>query len=807
MNKNYLYLILFIGLIIGTSNVMGACVTPQIAQTNGSMNISSNIVLCTGVYNFSKNDSQAYGISHIIFLFQGNGGTLDCNGSTIINNNNSVLTVFIENNNINLKNCIFSGTPKTTVVFGGGKNSTISYSYFNDTPSNTGRISIADPARNAIVQYSNFSSGSIADISVSNANDSIIDNNNFVNNSLNNINFNSGGINNTVSNNLCINDLGNCVKNTGTANNTLFHNTFITHKPNVLINYGTSNINGQRVINNTLIGNISLLQINGSNNLVFTGNNCTGNESKSYGCIQLNSVTNSQITNNDFINGMSGIYIATSENVSITGNHITKGDKGIDGYVCKNITIMYNNFDDVTAFYDLYDLPVAFTRSNNINTSFNNFTKVFTTAIWYQGLTGSSIQNNTINYLSLAEKKTYQSISNIWTHTYNSSDDYMDSAGIVISPFYKSYTTYLPCDGNFNFNSTCLDPLNSSGISIYGNIFDSDTQEFMKVQASTNINSDYTDYDSATNWFRQFNPFSNTSGYIKHYISNNYNNLTMLGLRGENNGSISAGYEFTSAPIYYTISKTLLTFQLNKDIRINWSTGLINSTTNIIVYNALDYYPYNNIINTSNNVILVSNISNYTINLIKDQSITISDSGVIVNFSIVSGGVSPNGQVKVIILGNNDALFANYSIQLQDSSYNLVSFYVTNNASQNVTFSSLLGGNYYIKVVEQDQNNNFNYVNSLAFSITPTSGNGNSGVSCNIAAGNMITALGEFPNWFLLMAIVLAAGVVVGLTIYGFKENNMSINFDIETFMPMIIPIIIAIIIIVLGIIILSSMC
>ena len=718
MNKSYLYILLFLSIVlIGIEGVSGACVTPQTAITNASMNISGTITLCTGNYNFMSNDTQSYLGVRAVFLGLSNNAILDGNGSTInmTNTSTNVYFSFITANNVTIKNITVNGQFYRVITSSGSQNVTIQDSLINATSTNTARIYIDEGTSRFKVLRTIFTNSTARpDISIFGSNSTVISSCTFYNDTTQNIAISgSNGFDNVVNNSNFYNDAYYSIYVTGLQKTNISYNSFnFTSMDTTIAIQLATGVSNNTINNNILRGNNSLIYLFGDNlGISLINNTCYGNVSADYGCMRLEHTNSSILDGNKFIGGLAGLYIVAGNNLTVRNSNFTHNDKGMDIYTINNSNIINNLFNTIDGFMDEYDLPIAVSGGDNLNISSNNFLKTYTVAVWLQKVSNSRINLNYFDMMNITEKQKWGVLQSTTGGSvrYNSSDDLQAPSAILLSPAYKSYNTYSACDGNFNFNKSCYDKLNNTNIDTTGNTYSSGTQIFLISDSSNNITTEFTRYDSGSNWYRKFNPFFNYSNDIEYFMSQSYNNITLIGLNNQTNNTISSGYEFITPPITLTISKSEMTFRNNGNMLINWTSGIrLNASTKVIIYGALNYLPYNDVKNVSTNTILASNIDNYSLTLVPNQQIGIGNYSPTIVYSITHSSNVNNGFINVSITGVNDASFSNYSINLYDSSLNLVSTYLLNTSSGSYTFSSLTGNSYYVQIVERDTSGNLN---------------------------------------------------------------------------------------------------
>lgn len=236
------------------------------------------------------------------------------------------------------------------------------------------------------------------------------------------------------------------------------------------------------------------------NNFSINSNNFIGSGIKFNEGIYLKAkVNNSIISNNNFSYFQYPISV-TNQNfyitaLNISSNLIFNSDEGtIISNSLGNVYIENNKYQNITFDYDDYDNGIKLSNSSNNYILNNNFSEIGTTAIQLSGSYNTTINGNYFYTIPMNLRDNYLA------------DDTGDSQCSIKSiQLYKSFFLYF---GNDN-------------LSISNNTFDSNTQCFLQLENTTNVNHDFVNY-----WGYSFSTPTNLKGRIDYYMSNNYNNLS-----------------------------------------------------------------------------------------------------------------------------------------------------------------------------------------------------------------------------------------------------------------------------------------
>ena len=142
--------------------------------------------------------------------------------------------------------------------------------------------------------------------------------------------------------------------------------------------------------------------------------------------------------------------------------------------------------------------------------------------------------------------------------------------------------------------------LQSTGVFIADNTYDSDTETYLQLQGASNVTHDFSDY-----WYRKFQADTNYFDPMEFFIKNSVSYLTNVN-HYQNEGNISRiarGGNFGNLMFNYTIKQSNSTWLMIND----------SETYELKLFNLTE--PNNDIINLSDGSVLEYSASSYAINL------------------------------------------------------------------------------------------------------------------------------------------------------------------------------------------------
>jgi len=259
-------------------------------------------------------------------------------------------------------------------------------------------------------------------------------------------------------------------------------------------------------------------------------------------------------------------------NTTIYHNTFKNNDIAIHLLSTPPSTIIYNNtFLNNTFEYDGYSTSIRINGVSFVNISFNNFSAIGTNAIWFQNSHNISILNNTFDFLSLQEKQS------------TLARDYGYPPCAISSAI--DYKTYLTAGNDIHpsWNVTNSTSYRSENITVLGNIFDSDTQCYLRTQGEPLLNHDISLY-----WQRTFQIPSYMFEIDNFYLNNNFNNLSSLLSNGLASDILNqaltmvvGGTQNTGRMVKYRIYKSYLYFN-NTNASTTYQLNLFNQSSTFI---------------------------------------------------------------------------------------------------------------------------------------------------------------------------------------------------------------------------------
>lgn len=317
-------------------------------------------------------------------------------------------------------------------------------------------------------------------------------------------------------------------------------------------------------------------------------------------------IVNSNTTTPTTLLGSNGMYLSNIYNVSVADNQVSGYDAGISfltdkrqltatGWLCANVSrpvtirnntvfnndrgmklrgimdanITLNTFLNNTDGVDAYDVDLYLEEcSSNVLVDLNNFSKTGSTGIFAQAIDTLIITNNSFDMLSDTEKSARKV-----------NDIYQYPAAIMVAEMFKQFI-----QGNRTSqpeNITFVSSMKSNNITILTNTFDSDTQTFLVLQATSNVTTDISNF-----WYRKWNPITYLMDPIEQFISTSYSRLTWTNSIGSIKDLGYYGYgNTTGVPIYMAINFTN-TWEYWQNINLTGSITIDRyNLTRALIYN------------------------------------------------------------------------------------------------------------------------------------------------------------------------------------------------------------------------------
>jgi len=341
------------------------------------------------------------------------------------------------------------------------------------------------------------------------------------------------------------------------------------------------------------------------------------NQTNTYGSIYLKYATDSNIYDNEMHNGKSTVGVEKTNRVNITGNNMTNlttntGWIEFVNIIDSNHTLVNNNYLDFADTGVLLRHAYNTTITNNTLLNMMTGTDAWSTAIRLEKNNSGTVITN--NYLHYGKRGVLVRKSDD-THIYNNSFDEATESELDSVPTHNHYdfpsaVAVLEVEEGYNTvddswsdatnNLSLNQQLQSTGVFIADNTYDSDTETYLQLQGASNVTHDFSDY-----WYRKFQADTNYFDPMEFFIKNSVSYLTNVN-HYQNEGNISRiarGGNFGNLMFNYTIKQSNSTWLMIND----------SETYELKLFNLTE--PNNDIINLSDGSVLEYSASSYAINL------------------------------------------------------------------------------------------------------------------------------------------------------------------------------------------------
>lgn len=342
------------------------------------------------------------------------------------------------------------------------------------------------------------------------------------------------------------------------------------------------------------------------------------------------------------------------------------------------------------------------------------------------------------------------------------------NSGIDFAGANNTIVDNVSCHGSINSHGIYFDAQNRSneGNKIINSRF------YNNAGAGIQLNDAASDAFARNKWMIVSNNkvYDNTQAGIQdlgnYYINITGNNITNNSLRGITSNCDGADTNHNHCTVGTLITNNTFFNNVPADITVEYGAANITIQGNT-------YLTTNPVININNGYAVSCSINETT------------TQALVINVTNVTALITFNySGYKVLNNSNN--------------SYTITGYFPYNDV-YNVSTKSVLSSNvdnYTITLVANQQ--------IIIGDFTPADVGGNDPSSCASPAAKMILGFTELPNWFSIILMLVAVGVIIGIVFYAMKSDGEP---DFEPLLYAIWPITIGGIILAIAILILESMC